>query len=372
MSITSALRKLEEETGVGRRCLRCRVHYIRFGEEIRHTPSADLFVSTCSECGQTLKLIHTGFTERERAVLVSLISDQTTQGDAAKWVASYAWTRHLPRFVELKAAGAAEEKRLRAAAKDPEARRRVKVLDEYAAHKERVTAAAATPEVPPDWHKVIDALDKVREQRSAPVSALKDELLFSYAVMARMEVFMWGAESEETQRLAKARCDEMARESAELIERLERERLEREERERQRQERNRREREERERAYQERERERAEREASRLAPPVYQSAGPSGTSEPPRSRFRVDPMAPVPHNPMVIDPTAAHVPEPARMVVPDPADPSRQLIVTGDVGPDIYDPKHPDAVQFQRSEPEKLPDHQKYYRGEYYDGDRRY
>ena len=75
---------------------------------------------------------------------------------------------------------------------------------------------------------------------------------------------------------------------------------------------------------------------------------------------------------MVCDPTAAHVPEPARMVVPDPSDPSRRLIVTGDVGPATYDPNHPDAVQFQRSSPEELPDHQKYYRGEYYDGDRRY
>jgi hypothetical protein len=42
---------------------------------------------------------------------------------------------------------------------------------------------------------------------------------------------------------------------------------------------------------------------------------------------------------MVFDPTAAHV--------PDPGDPSKQMIVGRDVGPDTYDPNHLDAVQFQ-------------------------
>ena len=73
---------------------------------------------------------------------------------------------------------------------------------------------------------------------------------------------------------------------------------------------------------------------------------------------------------MVFDPTAAHVPEPARPVsFPDPSDPAGHMIVGHGGG---YDPNHPDVAQFQRSTPEELPDNQRYHRGEYYDGDPRY
>jgi hypothetical protein len=93
----------------------------------------------------------------------------------------------------------------------------------------------------------------------------------------------------------------------------------------------------------------------------------------PVSRFRKDPSAPVPPNPMVFDPTAAHV--------PDPADPSKQIVVSPGVS--VWDAKKheparmagfvDDGPGFMRSEaPEKLPDHEKYYRGENYDGDPRY
>ena len=57
------------------------------------------------------------------------------------------------------------------------------------------------------------------------------------------------------------------------------------------------------------------------------------------SRLRTDPTAAVPRSSIIFDPTAAHV--------PDPVDPSKQMIVGRDVGPDTYDPNHPDAVQFQ-------------------------
>lgn len=63
------LRKLEEATGIGRRCLDCRVHYIKFGYEIRRTAAEDLFVTSCSDCGQTLKFIYSGYMPREREVL---------------------------------------------------------------------------------------------------------------------------------------------------------------------------------------------------------------------------------------------------------------------------------------------------------------
>jgi hypothetical protein len=59
---------------------------------------------------------------------------------------------------------------------------------------------------------------------------------------------------------------------------------------------------------------------------------------------------------MVFDPTAAHVPderEPARMVrFPDPADPSKTIIVGRSISPNDDDP---DAVQFQRSTPMTFP-----------------
>lgn len=365
MSIKGALRKLEEEAGVGRRCLRCRVHYIRFGDEIRRTPPADLFVSTCADCGQALKLIHSGYTPRERAVLVSIISDSTTQGDAAKWVAAYAWTRHLPRFSEVKEIGRAAEKRLREAAADPEARRRVKVLDEYAAHKARVTAAAEeTPEVPPDWHKVIDALDVLRNSRNAR-PLLKDDKVFSYSVMAEMEVFMWGEKSEETLKLIEDRRAELIERARATAEQMEREKVAREERYR-------REAEERERQRQERLREMTQGAATRAGSPVGTSGRDAQAA--PVSRLRTS-NAPVPHNPMVFDPTTAYVPEPARMVsFPDLADPSKQMIVGRSIGPDTYDPTHHDAVGFMRSSPPKAPEPpaRRYYRGPDYDGDPRY
>jgi hypothetical protein len=78
---------------------------------------------------------------------------------------------------------------------------------------------------------------------------------------------------------------------------------------------------------------------------------------------------------MVFDPTAAHVPEEAKA--------GRSIPVA-----EFYDPNHQDAVQFQRSTPTDptrgltIDDldaerargdaARRYYRGEYYDGDRRY
>src|ERR1051325_10169728 len=141
MSIDASLKRIEKTTGVGERCLKCRVHYIRFGDEIRRTPAADLFVTTCATCKQTLKFILSGYTEREREVLKALSSDRELHNDASRYLATYAWTRHLPRFQEIIRIGEAEEKRLRSLARDLKARKAVLTLDEYAAEKAALQAS---------------------------------------------------------------------------------------------------------------------------------------------------------------------------------------------------------------------------------------
>lgn len=279
MNIQASLRKLEKAAGVGERCLRCRVHYIRFGDEIKRTSKADLFVTTCSECGRTLKHIHSDYTGREREVLKALSTDRTLYSDAPRYLATYAWVHHLPRFLEIEEIGDAEEKRLRGDVRNPASRKQVKVLDEHAAavkaernSYERAQAKSKVKALD-EWQEVIAELDKVRALRN---TELKDQNLFSYLIMAEMEVFMWGGKSEETLRL----IEDRRRHLAEEAERLGRERREREEqRERERIEREERYRRERE----ERERQRAERSAQPTPArpmPVRQAAQPRGVEIP--------------------------------------------------------------------------------------------
>jgi hypothetical protein len=80
---------------------------------------------------------------------------------------------------------------------------------------------------------------------------------------------------------------------------------------------------------------------------------------------------------MVIDPEAVRIPDPSNDVA------GNSIPVA-----EFYDPNHPDAVQFQRSTPpdptrgltiddldaehKRANDSRRYYRGEYYDDDRRY
>ena len=185
--------------------------------------------------------------------------------------------------------------------------------------------------------------------------------------MTKLEAFIYGATLPET--LEKIEAHERGvREAAERVEREKVEREERSKRERdEREERYRREREERERAQEAR-----LSGSRRYEPAPVGTPAPSAVSSVPVSRFRRT-DAPVPRSPLVVDPAAAHVPEPARMVsFPDPADPAKQMIVGRSIVPEDYDPNHPDAVQFMRSTPEELPDRQRYYRGKYYDGDPRY
>jgi hypothetical protein len=181
------------------------------------------------------------------------------------------------------------------------------------------------------------------------------QLLAFARCMAECEKVLWGEVEPDTAREIEQRASE-AETLAEARRREKRERAEREQLERA-----------------ERERERLERSRGTLgaagrAAPTAEPIRP--TQESPVPRFRA-PDAPAPRS---FDPTSAHVPEPARMVTfPDPADPSKRMIVGRSIGPETYDPNHPDAVQFQRSSsPEDLPDHERYYRGEYYDGDPHY
>ncbi len=62
MSLTARLKKVEKAAGIGQRCLSCRVHYIRYGDEIKRTVAADLFVTFCRGCSQPLTMVHSGYT----------------------------------------------------------------------------------------------------------------------------------------------------------------------------------------------------------------------------------------------------------------------------------------------------------------------
>ena len=249
MRIAARLKRAEKAVGIGKRCLSCRVHYIRFGNEIRRTAPDDLDVTTCQTCKQTLKLIHSGYTKRERFVLASISSSY--HSEPAQLLAGYVWMHHLPRFREIEQIGEDEEKRLRGLVRSDNwmlresARKQVKVLDEDAAQKiieqeavEKRKQRTATEE--DVYASVLTALDDVSRRRAE----IKDHDLFCYNVMAEMEVFMWGEKSEETLKLIEDRQRQIDEEEAER-------QREAEERERQREEERQRREEERKRQHEE-------------------------------------------------------------------------------------------------------------------------
>lgn len=374
MSVRAKLERLEKAAGVGVMCLSCKYSLILYADTLKRTPREDRHVRDCPDCGFPSFTILAGYSERERALIIEtfyyLEDDRPrTLAERQRNYAAQVYYFVHPRTREIRAIAAREEKRLRDLNPVPlAARTQLKVLDEWKAQQAEREASRRL--------LLSEEEDEARAERkgkSAPTMAVierergraqeggkfrPDEELYFLRVMAGLEPLIFGETLPET--LAKIEAHEQGvREAAERKEREDREQAEQRER---------REREERYRLEAaERERERDARERARLSG----GAARANVSEQSAlvSRFRTDPTAPVPRNPMVFDPTAAHVPEPACMVVPDPADPSKQMMVTGNVGPATYDPNHPDAVQFMRSTPEKLPDHQKYYRGEYYDGD---
>jgi hypothetical protein len=195
-------------------------------------------VTACGTCNRTLKLIHSGYTERERAVLIFVSGGG--RYNAVKWLASYAWMQHLPRFQEIEEIGEEEEKRLRGLLRSDNetlresARKQVKVLDEYAAHKKIGEEAAKKTEAQRTLKGkleekspflVLVALDEVRKNRAE----IEDDNLFSYYVMAEMEIFIWGEKSKETLKLIEDR-------KRQITEEEEASKREAEERERQRDE----------------------------------------------------------------------------------------------------------------------------------------
>jgi hypothetical protein len=379
---------LERRAGVGRLCIDCKRRLIRYADLIRRTPRDAVLVVTCDGCGFPQHIILDGHTEREKGLIREMHGPRGRTLEARRRrFAIQVYLMMTPRQRAIEAAGDAEEKRLRGIAPAPAAvRSQLKVLDEYAAvaadrqaarrmlisedeEETRVTRRAV-------FREVMSVVDEARAQ----AQKAGDDELYRLLVMTKLEEFIFGETLPETldrieahERGVRVAKEAREREAREREERYERERREREERWRL-------EAEERERARQERAGEVVPRAVTTPVGTLgdepadrLRRLGVSNYTPPAAGlRFRTDPTAPVRRSPMVIDPTAAHVPAPARMVVPDPADPSRQMIVMGDVGPATYDPNDPDAVQFMRSSPEKLPDHQKYYRGEYYDGDPRY
>jgi len=219
MSIAARLRKVEKAAGVGGRCLSCRDHYIRYGNEIRRTAPNDLLLTVCDNCGHTIKLIYSGCTERERSVLTAAALDDRLRSDPVKWIASYAWIQYMPRYLEILRIGEEEETRLRDAMRsDKSAMRQVNVLNEYAAHEKRLEVAYNLAKEQlrhqkdgfwADYFIVYGTLDEVRKRQPE----INDDLLFSFLVMAEMEVFMWGEKSAETLKLVGDRQREIEEEA---------------------------------------------------------------------------------------------------------------------------------------------------------------
>lgn len=225
MNVKAKVARLEKALGLGERCLKCRVHYIRFGDEIKRTAIDDLYVNTCGACGNKLAEIHAGFTAREREVLLLVAANE--MGDPVKWLAAYCWMQHHPRFQEIESIGESEEKRLREQLNSGDlnrrasARKQVKFLEEQRAvteamlvehEKSNSVDKSAREEA---WMLPLLVMDRIRNRRES----LKDHKLFGYFVMATMERrFIWGRVSSETRSLFSARKVELAEvESGRLV-----------------------------------------------------------------------------------------------------------------------------------------------------------
>jgi predicted RNA-binding protein len=201
---------------VGERCLICRVHYIKFGDEIKRTTAADLLAIFCRDCGLPRKLILSGYTQRERDVIVRVMTAEDRTTDHLTWLASYVWMHYLPRFLEIDEIGLTEEKRLRDAVNvDVNARRQVKILDELNAQEEKSKKAHEDRkrnnviENDDTFASVIAVLDEIRKEQFR-----LDHTVFLYRVMAEMEVFIWGDKSAETLKLIEDRQRQLEEETA--------------------------------------------------------------------------------------------------------------------------------------------------------------
>lgn len=375
MSLGARLTKVEEKAVRVIRCAWCRVSLVDDHQQQARgrAVTADYIMRSCPFCGNEFRVPLEGLTARERETFplwAYTYSGETYRDERAyaaqEWWNARAWVRLLTSPLD-------EVRRRVSARRGPD--KPDKYAQERAALKAEATELWKAEErrqrrlYGPRTFPLAATLRGLKAELKAlnapsyspgfvrcdPAEQLARQVLIHARRMEACEVVLWGAVEPETAALIEARAAEVAafdetraraREENECAERERREETERRERER---------------------KERAAAQREGYPPP------PASTPAPPRSRFRVDPAAPVPHNSMVIDPTAAHVPEAARMATfPDPADPSKRMVLGRSIGPETYDPNHPDAVQFQRSTAEELPDHQRYYRGEYYDGDRRY
>lgn len=371
MRLGARLAKIEEKAAQVIRCAWCRVSLIDDHQQKARgrTVTADYIMRSCPFCGNEFKVGLEGLTAREREsiVLWAYMYSGETYRDARAYAAQEWWTCRA--WVRLLTTPPAEARRRLAERNNPgKADRYALERAELKAEADRLKKAEMRRQrrlYGPRTFPLVETLRGLKERLKelqqpryvpgrvfvTPAEKLAREVLIYARCMEACELVLWGAVEPETAAQIEARSVEVAAfDEARARAEEEKARAERERRE----------------EAERRERERQARTAvDREVCPLPPAIPPPDV---PRSRFRkID--APAPHNPMVCDPTAAHVPEPARMVVPDP---SRQLIVTGEVGPATYDPNHPDAVQFMRSTPEELPDHQKYYRGQYYDGDRQY
>lgn len=384
MSVKARVGRLEKAAGVGRLCIECTRRLIRYSDLIRRTPREGVLVLKCDACGFPRHVILYGHTEREKELIRELHTPRgrTLEARRRRFTVEV-YLMMTPRQREIEAAGDAEEKRLRGITPPSDSvRSQLKVLDEYAAQVAEKQAArrlllsedeeeARTPRRAV-FREVMAVVDEARAQ----AQAANDEELYRLLMMTKLEAFIFGATLPET--LEKIEAHERGvREAKETREREERERKERQERER-------REREERYRLEAE-ERSRPRRESAREeVPAVIRPRAASASDDTPEDWLRRLTTRDV------TAPSSAVFPEPARMAtVPDPADPSKRMILGGSIGPETYDASHPDAVQFMRS-PRPDPtagltiadleaEHERargtsrrYYRGENYDGDPRY
>ncbi|HEX8146585.1 MAG TPA: hypothetical protein VF591_05355 [Pyrinomonadaceae bacterium] len=391
MGLAAWLARLEEKAARVIRCAWCRVSLIDDHQQKARgrTVTTDYVMRSCVFCGNEFKVGLEGLTPRERESL--MLWAYTYNGEtyrderayaAREWWMCRAWVRVFTEPEHRRALTARQQQK--AAKPDAYARERAELKEEA----DRLTKAEERRqrrEYGPRTFPLVATLRALKAElkdldvrpyttgygRPSAAEKLARQVLVYARCMAACELVVWDAVDEMTAAMIEARAAEVtAFEDA-------RAEKEREEAER----------------LREAAEQRATREGERAAgdgfgdapvrtPPadrderMREIITQHSTFDAPVPRFRKDPSAAVPRNPTVFDPEAAHVPD-----APG---------VTGNSIPvaNFYDPNHPDAVQFQRSMPADpmrgltIDDldaerargdaARRYYRGEYYDGDRRY
>jgi hypothetical protein len=365
MGFGARLAKLEEKAARVIRCAWCRVSLIDDHQQKARgrTVTTDYIMRSCPFCGGEFKVGLESLTpkERESFMLWAYTYSGKTYRDARayaaqEWWTYRAWVRIFTEPEHRRAVAARQQRpdkpdsyaRERAELKaEADRLRKAEVRRQRRVYGPRTFPLVATLRGLKEGLKDLERLPYSQGYVHYPAKEKIARQVLIYArCMEACELVVWGAVDETTAArieasaagvtaFDKARAEEAAEKERAAVER---ERLANEQREA-------------------RERERSAREGW---------AAPVRTPEPvvPRLRFR-------------IDPTAAHVPDASGeqgsgplpgFIAPSAPEPARMVRFPGD-----YDPNHPDAVKFQRSAPpEELPDYQKYYRGEYWDGDPRY